>query len=514
MIPNVTKGNRVRGLLEYLFGPGTANEHTDPHVVAGYAPVDELQPAGSLESGFDLAGLAARLDAARYIADGREPKKFVWQCSLSLPPTEGKLGSQTWGRIAQRFAEEMGFANGPDNVGCRWVAVHHGASKKGNDHIHFVAVLVREDGRPFWFPRGKEFKRANDACDRLEDEFGLVKAVPARDKKHRRPPVSRAEYDRAHRSGKPVERVVLRREVRAAAAGATNELEFAARLHAAGLKVHTRTDAGGTVVGFAVALPDGDKLQWCSGSKLDADLSLPRLRQRWPDTTPATAAAWASATMPGPHVSTDQAAGLWPDVTKYLSDTADDIRTAPPPLEEASDVARGLSDLATLLAHQIEPRSTLGPLSAAADQLARATAPTRAPTTATPSEWSTTLVGLSRHLHRVKVGEKTDSILLATAVAAIHIAAAIAVLIDALSQRHSTGAAGQAIRRLNTAVKATQRAARATAPPTPAARKKVNTAFATTTNQATRTANPSAAADQQAASRKHRAPQREQGPER
>ena len=35
MIPNVTKGGRMGGLLSYLVGPGKRNEHTDPHLVAG-----------------------------------------------------------------------------------------------------------------------------------------------------------------------------------------------------------------------------------------------------------------------------------------------------------------------------------------------------------------------------------------------------------------------------------------------------------------------------------------------
>jgi len=31
-----TYGSRVRGLVEYLFGPGRSDEHTDPHVIAAH----------------------------------------------------------------------------------------------------------------------------------------------------------------------------------------------------------------------------------------------------------------------------------------------------------------------------------------------------------------------------------------------------------------------------------------------------------------------------------------------
>nr|WP_015062420.1 hypothetical protein [Arthrobacter sp. J3.37]AFK89249.1 Relaxase/mobilization nuclease family protein [Arthrobacter sp. J3.37] len=33
MIPNITKGTRMHGLIAYLAGPGRANEHTEPHLV-------------------------------------------------------------------------------------------------------------------------------------------------------------------------------------------------------------------------------------------------------------------------------------------------------------------------------------------------------------------------------------------------------------------------------------------------------------------------------------------------
>ena len=51
MIPKVTKGTRVRGLLEYLWGPGKSDGHTNPRIVAGYddpgvlaPPVDPADP--------------------------------------------------------------------------------------------------------------------------------------------------------------------------------------------------------------------------------------------------------------------------------------------------------------------------------------------------------------------------------------------------------------------------------------------------------------------------------------
>ena len=46
MIGKITAppGERVEGLIYYLFGPGRREEHTDPHIVAGWRHPAELEP--------------------------------------------------------------------------------------------------------------------------------------------------------------------------------------------------------------------------------------------------------------------------------------------------------------------------------------------------------------------------------------------------------------------------------------------------------------------------------------
>ena len=81
-----------------------------------------------------------------------------------------------------------------------------------------------------------------------------------------------------------------------AAAGASSEREFFARLDAAGIVVRKRfsTRNPGEVTGYAVALPADTTSAggpvWYSGGKLAADLTLPKLRHRW-DARPATSPA-------------------------------------------------------------------------------------------------------------------------------------------------------------------------------------------------------------------------------
>ena len=53
-MPNVVRGDRMAGLMTYLVGPGRANEHTEPHLVAGDGALmawhndDELGRDGSV----------------------------------------------------------------------------------------------------------------------------------------------------------------------------------------------------------------------------------------------------------------------------------------------------------------------------------------------------------------------------------------------------------------------------------------------------------------------------------
>jgi hypothetical protein len=49
-------GKHVEPLIRYLFGPGRANEHTDPHIVAGWLDPAELEPRCGPTAGGILGG--------------------------------------------------------------------------------------------------------------------------------------------------------------------------------------------------------------------------------------------------------------------------------------------------------------------------------------------------------------------------------------------------------------------------------------------------------------------------
>ncbi|MEW1632660.1 relaxase/mobilization nuclease domain-containing protein [Streptomyces sp. NPDC093801] len=281
MIPRVHKrGTRTIGLLYYLYGPGTHEEHIDPHLVAAW---DSLAPDPGRDPEATYADLQQLLDLPLAgVAEGRRPAKHVWHLSVRAAPEDPVLSDEQWGEIARRMAAATGIAPADGAPGCRWAAVRH-----AEDHIHIIATLVREDGRK---PRlHNDAGRAQAEARLIEAEYGL-KQLNAGDGTAAQRPTSaeRHKADREQRERTPREE--LRETVRRAVAGAVGEEEFFGRLAAAGLLVRRRTAPSGDLLGYTVALPDdrntdGEPIFY-SGSKLAPDLSLPRIRERWstPDT--------------------------------------------------------------------------------------------------------------------------------------------------------------------------------------------------------------------------------------
>lgn len=210
----------------------------------------------------------------------------IWHCSLSLKPEEAAQGDERWRMIANDFMDEMGFTGKDGKAPCRWVAVHHGASKAGGDHIHIMANIVREDGTRW--NRWQDQPRAMRAANRIEHKYGLY-VVEAREHTRGARADSAADLRAANRQGhKRTNREILEQRVRAAAVASTSEHDFLIRLRELGVKALPRFAKGtqDVVVGYRVGLhaKAGQRTQWYAGGKLARDLSLPRLRSRWPDT--------------------------------------------------------------------------------------------------------------------------------------------------------------------------------------------------------------------------------------
>jgi hypothetical protein len=273
-------GERVEGLIYYLYGPGRREEHTDPHIVAGWRHPAELEPPLRPDGSRDFRRLLGLLNQPHTAMGTWALARPVWHCSMRAAPQDKMLSDDEWAQIACDMMHRTGLAPfGQEDDAVRWVAIRH-----GDDHIHLVAILARQDGRR---PRvGNDRYRVRDACLAAEQRYGLQRTAPGDRTAARRP--ARAESEKAGRRGlQEAPRLTLRRHVSTAAAAAASEQEFFAGLKRSGVLVRTRSSTRnpGEVTGYAVALP-GDTSKagnpvWYGGGKLAADLTLPKLRRRW-----------------------------------------------------------------------------------------------------------------------------------------------------------------------------------------------------------------------------------------
>lgn len=376
MIPNITKGDRMAGLLVYLAGPGRSNEHTDPHLVTGSTPIMAWHNDDQLNRDAALS-IAHQLDQAKNVLGVDVKGGHVWHCSLSLRAEEGDLTDQKWAEIANDFMDEMGFTEASGKAPVSWVAIRHGHSKAGNDHIHIAASMVREDGTK-WSSH-LDYKRAQDAARSLEKKHGLEELSPVYAMRGLRP----GEREAAERRGvEEPERRSLARKVRACATAAQDEAEFVRRFRRTGAMIKPRYAAGrdDVVVGYSVAErpPKGGRPVWFGGGHLAKDLTLPRLRGAWDDSTElanGAVAEWGAAARGRRPVNVGREAHepdpqIWEQYSNEVARLRESLRAVP--LDDHATwahVARETSG--AFAAWSTATESTPGPLAAAADELSK-----------------------------------------------------------------------------------------------------------------------------------------------
>lgn len=423
MMPNIVRGDRMAGLMTYLVGEGRSNEHEEPHIVAGDDALLSWHGDAELsrESGLEIA---RHLDRPSKAFDTEISGGHVWHCSLSLRAEEGKLSDEKWGDIARDFLKLMDL---DDNEGTkaptRWVAVRHGVSKNGNDHIHIAVNLVREDGTKANVHN--DFHRAQKAARTLESKYGLEELESVRGERATRgyDPAereaqarsrARAKYERTRpKMGKNAPawghlteedrkarifseqrvdqpRYELARTVRAAATAAQSEDEFVRRMRKSGLIVRPRFADGrnDVVTGYSVASrpQHGERPIWYGGGHLGRDLTLPRLRGEWSDTPQGAtdaAAEWNAAYRGKRIVSPGREASeidpqMYDRMNTELGQLRDQLSSVP--LEDRDTWSRLARDTAGAFAAwskavEDEP----GPLAATADALARSAQTVRRP---------------------------------------------------------------------------------------------------------------------------------------
>ena len=181
MIPNIVRGSDPAGLVRYLFGKGRRNEHTDQHLVCA---------SGDMFPSFDMDGKPAasyaeigrRFDRRYRVRERKDDpfppdmrgknnperehgRKRVWHCSLAIKAGHGILTDQEWEAIIRDYLTRMNIIDGDDDQGVTWLAVRHGLSANGNDHVHIMVQLAADDG---WINPYHDRINAQKSCRRME----------------------------------------------------------------------------------------------------------------------------------------------------------------------------------------------------------------------------------------------------------------------------------------------------------------------------------------------------------
>ncbi len=413
MIDKISRGWYPAGLVRYLMGPGTHEEHVAPRVIASWdGDPDMHQPArvgdsdfaydkgqlGELIEDMTAPGKAAGLPD-RAPGPGEKGSKYgwVWQCSLRNEDSDRVLSDAEWRGVAEDVMDRTGIAGADDAGGCRWIAVRH-----DENHIHLMATLVRQDTTRRFHPKN-DFTVVRSVCREWETKLGLTLTAGA-DKTATKAP-TRGEIEKAARRGGPglagpggggggtttavaPSRVRLRQIVSQTAATKRGTPEFLEGLRAQGLRVHENHGPDGKLRGYAVGMAgDTDrkgKQVLFGGRTLAPDLSLPKLLQRWD-----------SAPLPEVTVTPTRLSAVSPE------DKVNGLRTGQAAVEQARTALAAGTESADGIAHATADllgsvaRATdglnAGPGAAAAAVYDRAA---RVPGVVQPSEWGNAAKGL------------------------------------------------------------------------------------------------------------------------
>lgn len=358
MFTKITKGHGAVKLAVYLAGPGRHNEHTEQHVIAASEAMATVEAGQGLDHDSAVA-FGMELDRPNKIFGKGSTRQHIWHVSLALDPGEGRKDDAWWESVAREFMTKMGF-EGLDGDEFRWVAVRHGVSTGGNDHIHIAASMISESG--VRWKTNRDWPRASQACRDIEEAHGLRvlgqgvstqgyargeleslarrRAYALHMKQCEQDPtmtpwkfLDRVSREQLIAAQVPAvqPRVEMALAVRAATAGARSEAEFIRRARGNGLILRPRYAKGSRteVEGYSVALRPlhGEEPIWYGGNRLGKDLSLPSMRAGWPDDDKdAALAEWDAARRGRPAVAPEQGEVSGVELAAYFKDMSSYLR--------------------------------------------------------------------------------------------------------------------------------------------------------------------------------------------
>ena len=316
----------------------------------------------------------------------RAPEQHVYHLVLRTAPEDRRLSDEEWAEVCTEAMARTGIAPHDDPAGCRWVAVRH-----ADDHVHVVATLAREDGRPpkTW----NDWRALGEVAHEFEDKFELRSTAGREDNTAAARPGVKEQVTAEAKGRRVSPRVTLRERVKAAAAGSHDFTDFRALLAREGVTVWPRMSERNPdqITGYSVSLDDwtnaaGEPVRF-GGGKLAPDLSWPKLNARWAPGPDEPAASTSASS--GRHAAADttpkvppasgrvplteqEAEYVWREAERIVREAADTI-TAEAAInpEAAADAAWAASDTLTAAATTIEGDHG-GPLTEAAAAFDRA----------------------------------------------------------------------------------------------------------------------------------------------
>lgn len=178
MIAKITHGRSASQALAYDHGPGRADEHVNPHRVAGNIPGRDWQVRAHTMQRFVAAHQNKQQNTKARDEQNREdqhrgghegkPERGVYRIALANPKTDRVLSDAEWRQIADKFVTRFAGKDGVD-MG-PWEATRHDAH-----HIHLTISKYGYDGSRM--SESHDYRRVASICRDLEQEHGLSNAA-------------------------------------------------------------------------------------------------------------------------------------------------------------------------------------------------------------------------------------------------------------------------------------------------------------------------------------------------
>ena len=104
---------------------GRREEHTDPHLVAGWRDPEELEPSLRADGTRDLRQINGLLHQPLAGLGRRGFDKPVWHCVARAATDDPVLSDIQWARVTEEIMHRTGLSRYGDDEAVRWIAVRH-----------------------------------------------------------------------------------------------------------------------------------------------------------------------------------------------------------------------------------------------------------------------------------------------------------------------------------------------------------------------------------------------------